>query len=415
MANTPTDPLYADFDPDDLGWGKATLCLDCAKHPSLKSFVEANRVVGPVCGVCQEVAYRYPACDPARLGDLTNLIKALMRLYYNEYEYNGHWGAEEEPEGLLVKSNPILESESAPGRTRSPDRSSDFLSALFAEKPYPPENEGISLYAGHDEDGSRGIQFALKDRPSQTFIAIRARLAKENHFSVEPQVLGLIEKIASRITRIVPIGARYFRARIGVEARYQDLAGHGWDLQVLRKPFTGAKLGAPPPQVATAGRANRAGVAFLYLASDAATAAAEVRPHPGHFLSVGEFESLSELKVASFEADIMKFAGNEHDLELFHFIHSTDEIMALPVVPGDAKRYSVIQLIAECLRQKGFDAVAFKSSVEKGQNLCVFRPESFALIDGSEKVVEVQSLEYGLRASPTLLKLGENHRLIDSK
>ncbi|WP_193366911.1 RES family NAD+ phosphorylase [Pelagibius marinus] len=401
--------LYDSFDPENPDLEIMTLCLDCAKHPSLKRFVEAHAMEGPICGICQEVGYAYRACDPKRKNDLTNLIKALIRFYYNEYEYNGHWGGNDEPEDLLAKPNPILEDQSAPGRTRSPDRSCDFLYDLFSAQPYPPVDEGISVYAGHDEDGHRNIQFALKDRISPILATLRARLATENYFDVEPALRDLVNEFADRITHTMPAGARYFRARIGIAARYADHSIGEWRSGVVRQPFSGAELSAPPPQLAAAGRLNRAGVAFLYLASDADTAAAEVRPHPGHFLSIGEFQSLVELKIATFDADIMQFAGNEHELDLFHFIYSTDRIMALPVVPGEASRYSITQLVAECLRQKGFDGVSFRSSVGHGQNLCVFRPELFEQVACSLAVREVKSLKYSLEASPTILKPGANH------
>jgi hypothetical protein len=407
-ANTTVHPLYAAFDPESLDSNNVTLCADCAKHPSLKRFVEIDSVEGPVCGVCKEVSYVYPACNPSRKEDLTNLIKALIRFYYNEHEYNPHWGADDEPEGLLTEANPILETVSVPGRTRSPDRTSEFLYALLSARPYPPVDEGISIYAGHDE-GVRGMNFALKDTPSLILMTYLKRLAIENHFDIEPDLLTLADKFAERLTHIVPVGTVYFRARIGVVARFLDQSRSGWHRPVVRQPFSGAALGAPPPQIATAGRLNRAGVAFLYLASDAATAAAEVRPHPGHFLSVGGFESLRDLKIASFKADIMHFAKNEFDLELFHFIHSTDERMALPVVPGETRRYSITQLIAECLRQKGFDGVLFRSSVGEGQNLCVFRPELFGPVDGSAVVQEVKSLSYRLEASPMIRERNVDH------
>jgi hypothetical protein len=72
---------------------------------------------------------------PERKDELTNLIKALIRFYYNEHEYNGHWGADHEPEGLLVNLNPILENSSSAGRTRSPDRAHEFLYALLSAQP----------------------------------------------------------------------------------------------------------------------------------------------------------------------------------------------------------------------------------------------------------------------------------------
>ena len=225
---------------------------------------------------------------------------------------------------------------------------------------------------------------------------------------LNPRCGLFFDRLSPRITRVLSAGARYFRARIGIRKTFLDIEG-GSTKNLVRQPFSGAALGAPPPQIASAGRLNRAGVSFLYLASDAATAAAEVRPHPGHFLSIGEFESVSDLKIASFDTDIMHFARNQHELELFDFVHSTDGAMAQPVVPENSWQYSVTQLIAECLRQMGFDGVSFNSSIAEGQNLCVFKPESFVEVDGSVIVREVKSLSYRLEESPMTLEPGDGH------
>ena len=49
-------------------------------------------------------------------------------------------------------------------------------------------------------------------------------------------------------------------------------------MEIGHQPFLGDQIGAPPPLAATAGRLNRVGVSFLYLATDKLTAAAEVGP-----------------------------------------------------------------------------------------------------------------------------------------
>jgi hypothetical protein len=270
------------------------------------------------------------------------------------------------------------------------------------------EDKGILLYAGHDEDGFRHALHALKDQDSPMLARFRTRLQKENYFDIEPAVKTLVDKLSPRITRVVSAGTRYFRGRIGIRETFLDVDAK----RLVRQPFSGAELGAPPPQIASAGRLNRAGVSFLYLASDAATAASEVRPHPGHFLSVGQFESISDLKIASFDVDIMHFARNEKELDLFHFVHSTGETMAQPVLPGDSWRYSVTQLIAECLRQMRFDGVSYNSSIAEGQNLCVFTPESFVQVDGSVIVLEVKSLSYCLKESSMTLEPSDDERLL---
>jgi RES domain-containing protein len=409
MSDKIVHRLYEGFDPEDLDGDDITLCVECAKHPSLKRFVELQAIEGPVCGVCQETGFPYRACAPERKSDLTNLTKALIRFYYNEYEYNGHWGADHEPEGLLVNPNPILEDSSSASRSRNPDNAREFLRVLLSARPHPPVEEGISIYAGHYEDGGRALHFALKEQTSPVLRSYVSRLAKQNHFDVEPDLLRLLSEFSDRVTRVVSSGTKFFRARIGVEAEFVDHSHDGWRRPIVRQPYSGAALSAPRPPIASGGRVNRAGVSFLYLASDAATAAAEVRPHPGHFLSIGQFECREDIKVASLDADIVQFFGNERELELFHFIYSADQLMATPVLPEKAARYSITQLIADCLRQRGFDGISFRSSIGVGKNLCVFKPEFFVSVEGSEMVQRVKSLVYELEASPTILQPNSDH------
>lgn len=412
MSDKAVHELYEGFDHENLDGDDITLCVECAKHPSLKRFVELHAVDGPVCGVCQETGYPYRACASERKQELTNLIKALIRFYYNEHEYNHHWGGDCGPEGLLVTSNPILEDSSSTERIRSPERTHEFLNALLSAQPYPPIEEGISIYAGH-EDGVRGLNFALKEEASPILRSYVRRLARENHFDIEPELLHFLDEFSDRVTQVASRGTKFYRARIGVEARFADHSHHGWRRSIVRQPYSGTSLGAPPPPRASGGRLNRAGVSFFYLASDASTAAAEVRPHPGHYLSIGQFECREDIKIASLDADIMQFAANERELELFHFLYSADQLMAAPVLPDKTARYSITQLIADCLRQKGFDGVSFRSSISAGNNLCVFKPELLQPVEGSEVVQQVKSLVYELAASPTILEPNTDHIRLD--
>lgn len=394
------DPLYAAFDPDTFD--SLSICTECAKHTSLRRYIEANGQEGPICGICQYRQRRYVCCDLARKDQLINVLKALVRLHYDEFEYNPHWGADHEPEQLLTVENPILEHASAGGRVRDPEKSSDFLQDLFGQLPYPDPEKGISLYGGHDHDGGRLLQLSLDGSQSATLTEFQTRLARENFYDVEPDVRHLIKNLAGLAVQRVGKGTRLYRARIGVEGRFQDVDATGFRGQVVRQPYSGRSLGVPPPPLASAGRLNRNGVAFLYLASDAATAACEVRPHPGHYVSVGQFEAVKDLEVATFDLDIAPFAQSEGDLALFHFVLSSGKVFASPVTPEEARRYSITQLIADCLRQSGFDGVAFKSSVAPGNNLCMFSPPTFSYVDGSAVVQHVASLAYDMQPAATI-------------
>ena len=63
------------------------------------------------------------------------------------------------------------------------------------------------------------------------------------------------------------------------------------------QPFPVDKMGAPPKHLATHGRANPAGIPYLYLASDKETAVSEIRPHTGEVASVADFSLRSTLNI----------------------------------------------------------------------------------------------------------------------
>jgi len=62
-------------------------------------------------------------------------------------------------------------------------------------------------------------------------------------------------------------------------------------------PFAAADMGAPPKRTASHGRANPAGIPYLYLGSTPATAVSEIRPHTGETACVAEFTTPPDLKV----------------------------------------------------------------------------------------------------------------------
>lgn len=398
----PTDRRMTEIDLDDLDPETLTLCQHCAKHASLKGFVGRHGKIGVRCGICLNISTAPDTCDPAERKALTYVIRALVRLFYDEEAYNGHWGAEDSIEGLLKAENPILEHDSAPGYERSSDQSWLFLEDIFGNDVYPPYGEGVAYFAGHDESGMRGYNRSLPyaDRDLADF---RRRLQTENYFAIEPDLAALIEKVEDRIAVVEPAGQIYFRARLGVAGRFNR--SNGFHADTVYKPYQDEALGAPPPQIAREGRLNREGVAFLYLASDIETACAEIRPHPSHQLSVGQYRSLRPLRLANLEADIAAFATSDTQLDLYAFVYAADQAMSLPVRPEQSGRYSITQLIADVLRQRGFDGVAFKSSLnDGGRNVCVFQPKDFDYVTGSAVVQKVKSLRYELVPSISVLE-----------
>src|SRR2546430_17397259 len=84
----------------------------------------------------------------------------------------------------------------------------------------------------------------------------------------------------------VPPGSAHYRARLGF------VCGPDGD-----KPYSGAAIGAPPPEKAGPGRANAEGKVVLYCADQEGTAVAEGRPARGEYASVAEVGAARELEI----------------------------------------------------------------------------------------------------------------------
>src|SRR5262249_45497280 len=149
---------------------------------------------------------------------------------------------------------------------------------------------------------------------------------------MEAEAQEFLKKLEPHLNTITPSESLFWRARIGYEARLFH-SPKPLDFILAYQPYSNSKIGAPPPPLASTGRINRQGVSYLYLASDADTAAAEIRPHPGHVVSLGAFRASAGLKTADFgNLNIDLFSSSDERLKLFHLGQSIDWAFGSPVV-----------------------------------------------------------------------------------
>ncbi|WGD37492.1 RES family NAD+ phosphorylase [Lysinibacter sp. HNR] len=148
-----------------------------------------------------------------------------------------------------------------------------------------------------------------------------------------------------------------------------------------------AEMGAPPRHLARHGRANPAGIPYLYLGSTPATAVAELRPHTGEHACVAEFTlSGSGLKFADLRDPrglTSPLIGDESDVIRLRadlsFLERLGEELTRPVQPSGAPyEYIPTQYLCEFMKTCGFDGVLYRSSVsnDNGINLALFNPDS---------------------------------------
>lgn len=142
-------------------------------------------------------------------------------------------------------------------------------------------------------------------------------------------------------------------------------------------------MGAPPKRIASHGRANPAGIPYLYLGSRHETAIAEIRPHTGEMACVAEFRTPQDLKLVDLRnprksvspflledaEDIGRMRGD------LPFLERLGEELTRPVVPQAAAiDYTPSQYLCEFIKKCGYAGVVYRSSVSDGINLALFDP-----------------------------------------
>lgn len=371
---------------------KVSICIDCARHPSLKRIIAARSVRG-ICAFCcrDDVVVR----DTYDIEPMVMLLRALIRFYWDEFAYNSHWGGESSTALFADDTNLVVTPPVA-------DTYQDEFYFLLEEPPYPDPEKGIAIYAGFDEYGTRHVNLALSRSNPPILRELGQRLVNDDFGNVAPALEALIDPFLSDLEFTLPKGAIGMRARTGVQATFQHF--EGFETELRRQPYTGAAIGASPKP--GHGRLNREGERVLYLASKGHTALAEIRPHPGHYVSVGGFETLADLRLADFDPDIALFSQNEVRLDQFDIIQALDRLMSTPVTPDDKGGYLLTQLLAVVLRQKGFDGVQYRSSVSDGVNFCLLDPASAQFVEGHSSVHHVRGITYDAPPSPVVLVPG---------
>jgi hypothetical protein len=159
-------------------------------------------------------------------------------------------------------------------------------------------------------------------------------------------------------------------------------------IQVGDVPFSLQEMGAPPKRIASHGRANPAGIPYLYLGSNQTTAVSEIRPHTGETVCVADFKVSNDLKlvdlrnpkktVSPFQLvdgeDIARMRGD------LPYLERLGQELTRPVLPQAAAiDYTPSQYLCEFIKRSGSDGVIYRSSVGDGMNLALFNPEIAAI------------------------------------
>jgi hypothetical protein len=198
---------------------------------------------------------------------------------------------------------------------------------------------------------------------------LRDELMYHNRYFPEATIdLDRLESLLSPLTLDGDeVPTKWYRARI----------------QTSDTPFTAGEMGAPPRRIASHGRANPAGIPYLYLGSSAVTAISEIRPHTGERACIADFitppdPNFIDLRnprkmVSPFLLEDASDIGRmRNDLP---FLERLGNELTRPVVPQSAAiDYTPSQYLCEFIKNCGYQGVIYRSSVSDGINLALFDP-----------------------------------------
>jgi hypothetical protein len=155
------------------------------------------------------------------------------------------------------------------------------------------------------------------------------------------------------------------------------------------------QMGCPPKNLVSHGRANPAGIPYLYLASTEITAISEVRPHSGDWVSVAKV-AIPELKIIDLRCPrktVSPFSLKYEDTlasyrEDIDFLEKLGGELSRPVLQKSAAfDYIPSQYLCEFVKNCGYDGVMYRSAAEGGVNLALFNPSRAVFVDVNSRYI----------------------------
>jgi hypothetical protein len=195
-----------------------------------------------------------------------------------------------------------------------------------------------------------------------------------NRFFIDERIdTEELEVIFANLVINYPAGTEFYRARIS-------------DVLLPRD-----KMGKPPLESTTPGRANPVGIPYLYVSESKETTLYETRVALHEGITIAKFVATETLNVVSlkniteygpFELRDRGFTMNEFVLVRPYLLRLEHEL-SKPVRKQDVHLdYLPTQYLCEFIKSKGFEGVEYRSAMNaKGYNLAIFNDRKLECVD----------------------------------
>ena len=367
------------------------ICPECCKCEYLKYFVKQNVDSIGTCTICQENKQTLSI----RSQELKSFARFLIRYYYSESDYNPKWGGDGFFK-LLSNKNFLFQIEQHKKKLENSDYAENY--EVFIDNIIDPFDHyhPVELYYGHDKYGRNLFVEPHINSESALWLRLKKDLQEKNFFLLEDNSIKTLREPLKKLETKIEEGAEYYRSRIGYNEK--EIYKLSNIIEKIKIPFSNQELSQPPVFLSQAGRANRHGISFLYLASNETTSISEVRPDPGHYISCGKFKSRNKLNLVDLRfIDLSKYYKNNIDFSLFKLFRGLATELSHPVISTEKNKYLITQFLSDLIRKLDYDGLVFSSSINDGDNLVIFDPSNFEYIDNSSTLLKIKKMEYSYK------------------
>jgi hypothetical protein len=347
-----------------------SICIDCFANDLIKKIIFKNNNKITTCDFCDSV--NILGLNQDTIDEVKIFIECYLIYKYDEDDYNSRFGYRSIYQ-TFEDENEIFNWTRIKGKDKEAILLDTFFD-VFESGIVQLSEHGAFIKAIRNSTNNSEL---IEIHRSQDF---KSKFEKINIFIED------IEKLSCPDNS----DKKYYRARIGSNGYKKD----HYEIQ----PYIESEIGAPPSNLATAGRANREFISFLYLAEDITTAINEVRPLPGDEVSVGEFKPKKELNIFHlYNHDILGNADSYDSIMKLGKIASLNNYFSKPTGSNGKSMYVITQMFVEALAIKGYDGIAFESSFTKKINFTIFNPNDFEYIKNSSKVFNINSINVNFK------------------
>lgn len=256
----------------------------------------------------------------------------------------------------------------------------------------------VSIFTSSEKNGAQSIYKLfldshatkpLKYAESLLINNIKSDLNQKNDYEIEEKYVLLFREILDFLPQVNIYDKVFYRAREGGN-KEQILLGKSEN--EIRFPYIDKEVLAPPPCIASAGRFNREGCSFLYVASKDTTAIAEIKSYVGQICTVAEILCKDESVYLDFRGETLKKEENRCEIIKLNIMYSFKNLFSIPV--QERKDYLITQFIADIFRKIGIGGIIYDSVQTEGYNVMSFNSSLYECVSGSEKMVLLKKVTY---------------------